>query len=104
MGSWYENLKGLRKPHWITIEAITDRKGNVVLRVILQYGPKARNREIIIDDEVSFCLKGLNVRVAKGERWGDWGGPAKCGDVIMVGKKDVEKRLKDKNPVKVQFT
>jgi hypothetical protein len=103
MGSWYENLVGIRKPDWITIEPYTNIDGDVVLLVRLQYNkPHLHTKEIMIDEQVSFNLQGLNASVKKGERWGDWGGPCKCGDVIYVSKK--EKRPIDNRPEKVKFT
>lgn len=83
MGSWYDNLKRLQKPNYITVKPTRDGK----LEVLLQYNsPKLTNKTIIIDEEVGISLGGLNVDVSKGERWGDWGGPIKCGDVIYVTK------------------
>jgi hypothetical protein len=99
MGSWYENLKRMKKPDWVVIKP----EGKGKLRVRLQYNnPKLGTKEIIIDEEVSFCLKGINVNVERGERWGDWGGAIKVGNVIYVSKRD--KLLKDTKPVKVEFT
>lgn len=83
MGSWYDNLKPIRKPDYITIRPTYNRK----LEIRLQYNsPRLHNKTIIIDEEVGLSLKDVDVNVSKGERWGDWGGPIKCGDVIYVTK------------------
>jgi len=84
MGSWYDNLKRLRKPDYIIVRPTHDGK----LEVTLQYNsPKLHNETVIIDEEVSVRLKDIDVDVSRGERWGDWGGPIKCGDVISITKK-----------------
>jgi hypothetical protein len=83
MGSWYDYLKGLPKPDYVTIRPHEDG-----LEVSLQY--KNETKRIILkeDAEVSFYLRGLNVSVSKGEKWGDWGGACKVGDVVYVSKPD----------------
>ena len=83
MGSWIDNLKKMRKPEHITIEPANGH----LLRVTLQYFSKKKGiytRVIYINENVSIDLKELNALVSKGERWGDWGGPVKCGDIIHI--------------------
>ena len=82
MGSWYDYLKKIRKPDYITI-----RRGEKGVIVILQYHTKHGIGQKILElEEVSIHTKDLECLVQKGERWGDWGGAIKTGDIITVGK------------------
>lgn len=100
MGSWYDNMKRMRKPDYIRIEPRSDGK----LDVIFQYNnPKLKTRTIVIDEAVSVHIENRDAVVEKGERWGDWGGAIKCGDVISIHFPETKLKLKSK-PVRVQFT
>lgn len=100
MGSWYDNMKGMRKPDYIRIEPRSDGK----LDVTFQYNnPKLVTKTIVIDEEVSIHLESRDVIVEKGERWGDWGGAIKCGDVISVHFPETKLKIKSK-PERVKFT
>ena len=87
MGSWIDNLKKMRKPEHITIEPVNGKQ----LRITLQYCSKKKGiytKVIYINENVTINLRELDAIVSKGERWGDWGGAIKCGDVIYIkGKK-----------------
>lgn len=112
MGAWYDYLEKLPTPDHITItpEIKHDKKGNVndvKLKVTLQYNKrKQRIKQVIYYlDEFSMPLYGVKskLNVEKGEKWGDWGGPIKVGDVLYVYK---ERKFNPKNlpPEKVEFT
>jgi hypothetical protein len=100
MGSWYDNMKGMRRPNYIKIKPRSDGK----LDVTFQYNnSKPITKTIVIDEEVSVHIENRDVIVEKGERWGDWGGAIKCGNVISI--RFPETKLKTKlKPVRVQFT
>jgi hypothetical protein len=97
MGSWYENMKRMKKPDYIVI-----KRGDKGLQISLQY--KNVQKFMKIDEEVSIHLKGLNVVVEKGERWGDWGGPINCGSIITIGPEKKLQKLKERSPERVKFT
>ena len=100
MGSWYDNLKPMRKPNYITIRPNSDGK----LEVTFQYkNPKLHTKTLVIDEEVSIHIENRDAVVEKGERWGDWGGAIKCGDVISVHFPETKLKIKSK-PEKVNFT
>lgn len=100
MGSWYDNMKGMRKPYYMVIRPRSDGK----LEVVFQYrSPKLHSKTIVIDEEVCVHIENRDAIVEKGERWGDWGGAIKCGDVIAIRFPEIKLKTKSK-PEKVKFT
>jgi hypothetical protein len=100
MGSWYDNMKGMRKPNYIRIKSRPDGK----LEVRFQYNnPVLKTKTIVIDEEVSIHIENRDAVVEKGERWGDWGGAIKCGDVISIHFPETKLKIKSK-PERVKFT
>jgi hypothetical protein len=87
MGSWYDNMKTIRKPDYVTI-----RRGEKGLEVVFQYHSGNRlvgiGQKVLELEEVCIRTKDLNCFVQQGEKWGDWGGPIKTGDVLSIRRKE----------------
>lgn len=93
MGSWYDYLKRLKKPDYIVIEPHRCFSGKPTdkIKVTLQYRNKPN--KVLILSEVCMSLRGLLAIVEKGEKWGDWGGACKVGDVLYVSDDESEEKV-----------
>jgi len=102
MGSWYDFLKRVKKPDYITIKPAGLYPHNLGknhpqrLWVVFHYRDLSILPKTFIVDEVSLSLRGLGADVSTGEKWGDWGGAIKVGDVIWIRKTEKGRVEKEK--------